>query len=72
MASLPQPSDQDWDVTVERGADPAAAAGASSDLDESPTANTSNVEPPSLYEVQLVTQPSASEEQPQEAISEQK
>uniref|UniRef100_A0A3Q3WJH3 Homeobox domain-containing protein n=1 Tax=Mola mola TaxID=94237 RepID=A0A3Q3WJH3_MOLML len=72
MASLPQPSDQDWDVTVERGADPAAAAGASSDLDDSPTANTSNVEPPSLYEVQLVTQPSASEEQPQEAISEQK
>lgn len=72
MASLPQPSDQDWDMTVERGTQPAAvSADASSDHGDSPVA-------PAYEEVPLVTineddtttevtEPSASEEQLQEA-----
>ncbi|XP_051276500.1 highly divergent homeobox isoform X1 [Dicentrarchus labrax] len=87
MASLPQPSDQDWDMNVERGSQPAAvSADASSDHDDSPAAGASNVEPPpapAYEEVPLVTineddtttevtEPSASEEQLQEAVSEQK
>ncbi|XP_035525224.1 highly divergent homeobox isoform X2 [Morone saxatilis] len=87
MASLPQPSDQDWDMNVERGSQPAAvSADASSDHDDSPATGASNVEPPpapAYEEVPLVTineddtttevtEPSASEEQLQEAVSEQK
>ncbi|XP_044060541.1 highly divergent homeobox isoform X4 [Siniperca chuatsi] len=87
MASLPQPSDQDWDVTVERGTQPAAvSADASSNHNDSPAAGASSVEPPpapAYEEVPLVTineddtttevtEPSASEEQLQEAVSEQK
>lgn len=83
MASLPQPSDQDWDVTMERGA---LSADASSNHDNSLAAGANCAEPPPapVYEeVPLVprnkddrttevTVPSASEEQLQEAVSEQK
>ncbi|XP_071313346.1 highly divergent homeobox [Trachinotus anak] len=87
MASLPQPSDQDWDTTMERGYQPAAeSADTSSDRDDSPPAGASSIEPlpaPANEEVPLVTinddgsttevtQPSASEEQVQEAVPEQK
>ncbi|XP_040903739.1 highly divergent homeobox isoform X2 [Toxotes jaculatrix] len=87
MASLPQPSDQDWDTTVERGSQPSAeSADASSDHDDSPPAGASSVEPPPApanEEVPLVTinedgsttevtEPSASEEPLQEAVTEQK
>ncbi|XP_038554888.1 highly divergent homeobox isoform X2 [Micropterus salmoides] len=87
MASLPQPSDQDWDMAVERGTQPgAASADASSHHDDSPGASTNSVETPpapAYEEVPLVcineddtitevTEPSASEEQLQEAVSEQK
>nr|XP_046262562.1 highly divergent homeobox [Scatophagus argus] len=87
MASLPHHSDQDWDMTVERGAQPAAAlADGSPNHDDSPAASASSMEPlpaPTYEEVPLVTinedntttevtEPSASEEQLQEAISEQK
>uniref|UniRef100_UPI0037E86BBE highly divergent homeobox n=1 Tax=Semicossyphus pulcher TaxID=241346 RepID=UPI0037E86BBE len=87
MASLPQPSDQDWDMTVERGTQPAAvSAEASSNHDESPAASANGMEPPMApaYEkvplvtineddtVTEVTEPSASEEQLQEAVTEQK
>ncbi len=82
MASLPQPSDQDWDMTVERGTQPAAvSADASSNHDDSPAAGASSAEPPAApacEEVPLVTineddttsevtEPSASEEPLQEA-----
>lgn len=79
MASLPQPSDQDWDMTVERGTHPAAvSADASSNHDDSPAAvgAANNSEPapvPASEEVSLVTlndnttteitEPSASEGQ---------
>ncbi|XP_070769550.1 highly divergent homeobox [Enoplosus armatus] len=87
MASLPQPSDQDWDMTVERGTQPAAvSADASFNHDDSQAAGASSAEPPSApayEEIPLVTinedntktevtEPSASEEQLQEAVSEQK
>ncbi|XP_076595643.1 highly divergent homeobox [Chaetodon auriga] len=86
MASLPQPSDQDWDMTVERGAQLAAvSADLSSDHEDSPAAGASTVEPrpaPAYEEAPLVTineddattevtVPSASEEQLQEAVPEQ-
>ncbi|KAG7223528.1 hypothetical protein INR49_028421 [Caranx melampygus] len=49
MASLPQPSDQDWDANVERGSQTAAeSADTSSDHDDSPPAGASSVEPPPL------------------------
>lgn len=87
MASLPQPSDQDWDMTVERGSQPAAeSADVSSNHNDSPGAGVSGVEllpAPANEEVPLVTinedgsttevtEPSASEEQLQEAVTEQK
>ncbi|XP_023251780.1 highly divergent homeobox [Seriola lalandi dorsalis] len=87
MASLPQPSDQDWDATVEGGCQPAdELADISSDHDDSPAAGETSVEPlpaPANEEVPLVTinddgsitevtEPSASEEQVQEAVTEQK
>lgn len=87
MAILPQPSDQDWDFNMERGANPAAmSADVSSNHNDSPEARASTMEPlPALLydEVALVprnkddtatevTEPSASEEQLQEAVSEQK
>ncbi|GLD61939.1 highly divergent homeobox [Lates japonicus] len=87
MASLPQPSDQDWDMTVERGSQPAAeSADVSSDHNDSPGAGVSGAEllpAPANEEVPLVTinedgsttevtEPSASEEQLQEAVTEQK
>ncbi|KAK2849428.1 hypothetical protein Q5P01_009262 [Channa striata] len=87
IASLPQPSDQDWDMTVERGIQLAAeSADATSNHNDSPAAGVSGIEPPSApgnEEVPLVTinddgstievtEPSASEEQLQEAVTEQK
>ncbi|KAG7235325.1 hypothetical protein INR49_002773 [Caranx melampygus] len=87
MASLPQPSDQDWDTNVERGSQTAAeSADTSSDHDDSPPAGASSVEPPPALpkeEVPLVTinedgstteviEPSASEELEEEAVIEQK
>lgn len=87
MASLPQPSDQDSDVTSERGSQPAAeSADASFNQDDSPAARVSSLEPlpvPANEEVPLVTinedgsttevtDSSASEEQLQEAVTEQK
>ncbi|XP_031136027.1 highly divergent homeobox isoform X2 [Sander lucioperca] len=87
MASLPQPSDQDWDMTLERGTQPAAvSADASSNHNGSPMAGASSEEPPPApanEEVPLVTikeddtttkvtKPSASEEQLQVAVTEQK
>ncbi|XP_029368295.1 highly divergent homeobox [Echeneis naucrates] len=85
MASLPQPSDPDWDTTVERGSQHAAeSADTSSNHNNSPVAGASSVEPlpaSANNEVPLVsisddssttevTEPSASEEQ--EAVLEQK
>lgn len=81
MASLPQPSDQDWNVTTER-----EAKLASSNHHDSLAARANSVEPPAVpvYEEDLlvarnlddgtteVTEPSASEEQLQEAVSEEK
>lgn len=81
MASLPHPSDQDWDATLEERTQSAAiSADASSDHDDSPAASTSSVEPPpapAYEDIPLVTineddtteltEPSASEEQLQEA-----
>ncbi|XP_037636653.1 highly divergent homeobox [Sebastes umbrosus] len=78
MASLPQPSDQDWDMTVERGTQPDA----SSNHNGSPMGPACSAEPPANEEVPLVsldkddtttevTEPSASEEQLQEAVAEQ-
>ncbi|XP_067375132.1 highly divergent homeobox isoform X2 [Channa argus] len=87
IASLPQPSDQDWDMTVERGFQLAAeSADATSNHNDSPATGVSGVEPPSApanEEVPLVTinddgsttevtKTSASEEQLQEAVTEQK
>ncbi|XP_042349592.1 highly divergent homeobox isoform X1 [Plectropomus leopardus] len=87
MASLPQPSDQDWDMTVERGTQPAAvSADASSNHSGSPTTIASSAEPPpapaneEVPPVTInkdnttteVTEPSASEEQLQEEVTEQK
>ncbi|XP_034453997.1 highly divergent homeobox isoform X3 [Hippoglossus hippoglossus] len=77
MASLPQPSDQEWDTSVERGFQLAAeSADAFSNHDDSPPAV-------AMEDVPLVTinedgsttehtEPSASEEQMQEAVTEQK
>lgn len=61
MASLPQPSDQDWDMTVERGAHPTAvSADVSSNHSDSPAAVgvANNMEPapvPASEEVSRVT-----------------
>ena len=87
MASLPQPSDQQWDTSVERGFQLAAeSADAFSNRDDSPAAGVRAAEPPpavAMEDVPLVTmnedgsttehtEPSASEEQMQEAVTEQK
>ncbi|XP_019939024.2 highly divergent homeobox isoform X1 [Paralichthys olivaceus] len=87
MASLPQPSDQEWDTSVERGFQLAAeSADAYSNHDDSPAAGVSSAEPlPAVAkeDVPLVTinedgstsehtEPSASEEEMQEAVTEQK
>ncbi|XP_034399986.1 highly divergent homeobox isoform X2 [Cyclopterus lumpus] len=80
VASLPQPSDQDWDMAEESGARPADA---SFDHNRSPMAGAESPSPPANGEVPLVpaneddapsevTEPSASEEQLQEAVTEQK
>lgn len=81
LDSLPQPSDQDWDMTVESGAEPTVdLADTSSNHDDGPAAGASGIEPPlapANVEVPLVTmnqdgstaevtEPSASEEQLQE------
>ncbi|XP_071780016.2 highly divergent homeobox isoform X1 [Centroberyx gerrardi] len=86
MASLPQPADQDWNMTPERGTQPAAmSTETSSDHDESSTIAASNEEPslvPANEDFPLVTinedgsttevaVPSASEEQLEEAVTEQ-
>ncbi|XP_070693281.1 highly divergent homeobox isoform X2 [Pempheris klunzingeri] len=59
IASLPQPSDQDWDMTVERGTQSAdVSADAPSDHDDSPAAGASCAKPPPApahEEVPLVT-----------------
>lgn len=81
MASLPQPSDQSWEMTVARGAQLAAeSADASSNHDDSPMgplpgpAN-GEVLPVTINEDGSTTdvdELSASEEQLQEAVKEQK
>lgn len=83
IASLPQPSDQDWDMTVDRGAQSAAeSADESSNHGNPQTAGVSCIDPQLVQanEVPLVTiikddtdvtEPSASEERLQEAITEQ-
>ncbi|CAN9514760.1 unnamed protein product [Ophioblennius macclurei] len=86
MASLPQPSDQDWDITVERGAHPAAESAEASPVHD--YSQTSGADPLQALddddedddEIPLVvankdhttevTEPSASEEQLQEAEQE--
>lgn len=58
VASLPQPSDQDWDMTVERGTHPAAvSADASSNHDDSLAAvgAVNNIEPASVPTSEKVT-----------------
>lgn len=46
MASLPQPADQVWDMTLERGAQPGAVSAETSyNHDDSPTAAASSEEP---------------------------
>ncbi|XP_033977312.1 highly divergent homeobox [Trematomus bernacchii] len=87
MASLPQPSEQDWDMMVDRGAQPAAeSADASSNHNGSPMTGAGRVEPPPEmakeevpsftikkdYTTTKVTEPSASEERLPEAVTEQK
>ncbi|KAM7000019.1 highly divergent homeobox [Tautogolabrus adspersus] len=87
MASLPQPSDQDWDMAMESGTQPAAVSpDASVHHDDSLAAGPNNTEhtpAPSYEKVPLVTksedntarevtEPSASEEQLQEEVPEQK
>lgn len=82
MASLPQPSDQDWDMTVDRGGHSAAmSADASSNhsrspTDEPPTAPADEDQVPLVITNQdgsttEVTEPSASEEELQEADADQ-
>lgn len=86
IASLPQPSDQDWDMTVKRGTQPdAVSEDEFSNHDESPAAGASAVDPtqaPANDNVPLVTinedgfttevtEPSASEEPLQGAVQEQ-
>ncbi|CAJ1058272.1 LOW QUALITY PROTEIN: highly divergent homeobox [Xyrichtys novacula] len=87
IASLPQHSDQDWDMTVEKGAHPAAvspdvsfnhedspaAAGAANNMEPTPASASDKVPMVTLNEDNTateVTEPSASEEQIQEAVSE--
>lgn len=79
MASLPQPSDQEWDMTVDRGAQsPAESVDESSNHSNPQAAGASSRDPQlaQANEVPLVTmikddtdvtEPSASEEQMQEA-----
>ncbi|XP_068570443.1 highly divergent homeobox [Cebidichthys violaceus] len=81
VASLPQPSDQDWDMTEERGTQPVdVSADACSNHNGSPMAGAETPPAPANEEVPLVpvnkddtstevTEPSASEEQPQEAAA---
>lgn len=81
IASLPQPSDQSWEMTVDRGAQLAAeSTDASSNHDDSPMGpplgpENEEVPPASVNEdgsTTVVNEPSASEEQLQEAVKEQK
>lgn len=81
MASLPQPSDQSWEMTVDRGAQLAAeSADASSNHDDSPMGpppgpGNEEVLPVTINEDGSTTdvdELSASEEQLQEAVKEQK
>ncbi|KAM3866804.1 highly divergent homeobox [Diretmus argenteus] len=86
MASLPQPADQDWNTTPERGCQPAAmSTETSSEHEESSMTAESNEETslvPANEDFPLVTinedgsttevtEPSASEEQLEEAVTEQ-
>ncbi|XP_008283180.1 highly divergent homeobox isoform X1 [Stegastes partitus] len=86
MASLPQPSDQDWDMTVDRGVQSAAESADASPIHDYPqTAGARGIDPPPAQaneDVPLVTineddtitevtEPSASEEQLLEAATEQ-
>ncbi|XP_041845811.1 highly divergent homeobox isoform X2 [Melanotaenia boesemani] len=82
LASLPQPSDQDWDVTMERGAQVFASPNYADPL----TDGMGSIDPSQAQAKEEfllvtvnkgdtateVTEPSASEEQLQEAASEQK
>lgn len=82
MASLPQPSDQEWDMTVDRGAQSPAESADESSNHSNPQAACASFRDPQLAqanEVPLVTmikddtdvaEPSASEEQMQEAEAE--
>lgn len=82
MASLPQPSDQEWDMTVDRGAQSPAESADESSNHSNPQAACTSFRDPQLAqanEVPLVTmikddtdvaEPSASEEQMQEAEAE--
>lgn len=86
MASLPHPSDQDWDANESETQPVVLSADASSNHENSPVASLGSIDPPlspACEEVPLVTineddtatnvtEPSASEEQLQEAASEQK
>ncbi|XP_029917241.1 highly divergent homeobox isoform X2 [Myripristis murdjan] len=86
MAGLPQPADQDWNMTPERGSQPAAMSTETpSDQDESSMTAASSEDPslvPANEEFPLVTinedgstaeiaEPSASEEPLEEAVTEQ-
>lgn len=83
MASLPQLSDQDWEMTLERGAQLSAlSADTSPGHGDSPEARASSTEPPAADETPVVTinedetppevtEPSASEEQLQQTVSDQ-
>uniref|UniRef100_A0A3Q1C153 Homeobox domain-containing protein n=1 Tax=Amphiprion ocellaris TaxID=80972 RepID=A0A3Q1C153_AMPOC len=86
MASLPQPSDQDWDMAVDRGAEAAAESVDASPIHDFPqTAGARGIDPlhsQANEEVPLVTineddtitevtEPSASEDQLLEAATEQ-
>lgn len=79
MASLPQPSDQEWNMTVDRGAQSPAESADESSNHSNPQAACASFRDPQLAQANEVTmikddtdvaEPSASEEQMQEAEAE--
>ncbi|KAM9741499.1 highly divergent homeobox [Menidia menidia] len=78
LASLPQPSDQDWDMSMEREAQPDATPNHGDGVSSLDPPHAQAKEEFPLVSVNKdntateVTEPSASEEQPQEAATEQK
>ncbi|KAL6117955.1 hdx [Pungitius sinensis] len=78
MASLPQPSDQDWDMTEERGTRPADAPcehSGSPVAERPPLPSKQEVPPVHVHKEEPsaeATEPSASEERLQEAAAQQK